>query len=108
MLCFAVLNDGLLDVSYVMNLPAERIPEVLGSIGQPSDQHSAQIQDCWGSLRVPSLEVSCKEGLQVTGATPCFAVKGASLSSLVVKPLPESACSKKCSICSCTKHAWRA
>ena len=58
-----MLNDGLLDVSYVMNLPAERITDLLKAMGSAEDLET--MADCWGSLRVPWLEVECKDGLQV-------------------------------------------
>ena len=57
----------MLDVSYIMNLPANRIPELLKGLGTP-EGFEAQA-DSWGSLRLPWLEVECQDGLQV--ATPC-------------------------------------
>ncbi|KAK9807361.1 hypothetical protein WJX73_006241 [Symbiochloris irregularis] len=59
----AALNDGLLDVAYIMNPPPERIPELLGALG--NQEELERIGDFFGSLRVPSLEVQCKDGLQV-------------------------------------------
>ena len=59
----AVLHDGLLDVAYIMDLPTERIPEVLGSFANPADLERQA--DCFGSMRVPWLEVECQDGMQV-------------------------------------------
>ena len=59
----AVVDDGHLDVSYVMNIPVDEIPDLLGRIGQTLD--TGELLDCFGSMRVKSLVVHCPDGLQV-------------------------------------------
>ncbi|KAK9822314.1 hypothetical protein WJX74_006531 [Apatococcus lobatus] len=59
----ALVDDGHLDVSYVMNIPMEEIPDVLARMGQTLD--SGEMLDCFGSMRVKSLTVDCPDGLQV-------------------------------------------
>ncbi|KAK9868762.1 hypothetical protein WJX84_009994 [Apatococcus fuscideae] len=54
---------ALLDVSYIMNIPLEEIPDVLARMGQTLD--SGEMLDCFGSMRVKSLVVDCPDGLQV-------------------------------------------
>lgn len=58
-----MLDDGHLDVAYVMNIPMEDIPDVLARMGQTLD--SSEMLDCFGSMRVSSLTVDCPDGLQV-------------------------------------------
>ena len=67
----AVLDDGMLDVSYVIDFPASDIPNLVNSLRPDMGLEGLK---SFGTMRVPWLEVSCKEGLQV-GAhryMPCF------------------------------------
>ena len=59
-----MVDDGHLDVSYVMNIPIEEIPDVLARMGQTLD--SSEMLDCFGSMRVKSLTVDCPDGLQAS------------------------------------------
>ena len=62
----AVLDDGLLDVAYVMNHPREQVPGLLKELmrGREEDDQ-LEVMDCFGSMRVEWLEVHCADGLQV-------------------------------------------
>ena len=65
--CAAVLDDGLLDVSYVMNYPREQVPALLRELMRGrEDSDTLEIMDCFGSMRVKWLEVHCADGLQVS------------------------------------------
>ena len=61
----AVLDDGLLDVSYVMNYPREQVPTLLRELMRGREESDTlEIMDCFGSMRVKWLEVHCADGLQ--------------------------------------------
>lgn len=68
MLCYAaVLDDGLLDVSYVMNYPREQVPTLLRELMRGREESDTlEIMDCFGSMRVKWLEVHCADGLQAS------------------------------------------
>ncbi len=62
----AVLDDGLLDVAYVMNYPREQVPGLLKELMRGRDEgDELEVMDCFGSMRVKWLEVHCADGLQV-------------------------------------------
>ena len=59
-------DDGLLDVSYVMNYPQQQVPGLLKELMRGRDEDDTlEIMDSFGSMRVPWLEVHCADGLQV-------------------------------------------
>lgn len=58
----AVLDDGYLDVSYVMNIDSSQIPELVKGLGDL--QKTGELLDAFGTMRVSELEVQCPEGLQ--------------------------------------------
>lgn len=61
----AVLDDGLLDVSYIMNYPGEQVPTLLRELMRGREESDTlEIMDCFGSMRVKWLEVHCADGLQ--------------------------------------------
>lgn len=63
---FAVLDDGLLDVSYVMNYPQQQVPGLLKELMRGREEDDAmELMDSFGSMRVKWLEVHCADGLQV-------------------------------------------
>ena len=63
----AVLDDGLLDVSYVMNYPREQVPTLLRELMRGREESDTlEIMDCFGSMRVNWLEVHCADGLQAS------------------------------------------
>ena len=63
----AVLDDGLLDVSYVMNYPQEQVPTLLRELMRGREESDTlEIMDCFGSMRVNWLEVHCADGLQAS------------------------------------------
>ena len=57
-----MLDDGLLDVSYVVDFPASEIPSLVSMLRPEVGLEALQ---SFGSMRVPWLEVSCSDGLQV-------------------------------------------
>ncbi|KAK9802807.1 hypothetical protein WJX73_009820 [Symbiochloris irregularis] len=59
----AVLDDGLLDVSYVMNISKEDFPALVKGLGNLKD--TGELTDSFGTMRVTELEVHCPEGLQI-------------------------------------------
>lgn len=59
----AVLDDGYLDVSYVMNIDSSQIPELVKGLGDL--QKTGELLDAFGTMRVSELEVQCPEGLQI-------------------------------------------
>ena len=59
----AVLDDGYLDVSYVLNVSPQQIPGVLKDLTNMKD--AAKLKDTFHSMRVQSLDVECPDGLQV-------------------------------------------
>ena len=60
----AILDDGLLDVSYVLNMPPDKVPSLLA--GMINDGQSvSDMPDVFGTLRCEWLEVDCPDGLQV-------------------------------------------
>lgn len=62
----AVLDDGLLDVAYVMNYPGEQVPGLLKELMRGREEgDELELMDCFGSMRVKWLEVHCADGLQV-------------------------------------------
>lgn len=62
----AVLDDGLLDVAYVMNYPREQVPGLLRELMRGREEgDELEVMDCFGSMRVKWLEVHCADGLQV-------------------------------------------
>ena len=64
-----MLDDGLLDVAYVMNYPGEQVPNLLTEIVRGRDEgDDLELMDCFGSMRVKWLEVHCADGLQVRSA----------------------------------------
>ena len=70
----AVLDDGLLDVSYVMNYPGEQVPTLLRELMRGREESDTlEIMDCFGSMRVEWLEVHCADGLQASccGSRAC-------------------------------------
>ncbi|KAL3163388.1 hypothetical protein ABBQ32_009773 [Trebouxia sp. C0010 RCD-2024] len=63
---YAVLDDGLLDVSYIMNYPGEQVPTLLRELMRGREESDTlEIMDCFGSMRVKWLEVHCADGLQI-------------------------------------------
>ena len=66
-----MLDDGLLDISYVMDLPPQQIPGFLKSLTNPGTAQEAQ--HAFGTMRVPWLEVHCSDGLQARPA--CLGVQ---------------------------------
>ena len=70
----AVLDDGLLDVAYVMNYPGEQVPGLLKELMRGREEgDELELMDCFGSMRVKWLEVHCADGLQV-GTSCLFSV----------------------------------
>lgn len=68
----AVLDDGLLDVSYVMNYPREQVPNLLRELMRGREESDTlEIMDCFGSMRVKWLEVHCADGLQASFCGAC-------------------------------------
>ena len=66
----AVLDDGLLDVSYVMNYPGEQVPTLLRELMRGREESDPlELMDCFGSMRVKWLEVHCADGLQASAPT---------------------------------------
>ena len=64
-----MLDDGLLDVAYVMNYPREQVPNLLMELVRGRDEgDDLELMDCFGSMRVKWLEVHCADGLQAS----CF------------------------------------
>ena len=62
----AVLDDGLLDVAYIMNYPREQVPGLLRELMRGREEgDELELMDCFGSMRVKWLEVHCADGLQV-------------------------------------------
>jgi len=62
----AVLDDGLLDVAYIMNYPREQVPGLLRELMRGREEgDELEVMDCFGSMRVKWLEVHCADGLQV-------------------------------------------
>ncbi|KAL3131937.1 hypothetical protein ABBQ38_007634 [Trebouxia sp. C0009 RCD-2024] len=60
-----LLDDGLLDVSYIMNYPGEQVPTLLRELMRGREESDTlEIMDCFGSMRVKWLEVHCADGLQ--------------------------------------------
>ncbi|KAK9822273.1 hypothetical protein WJX74_002034 [Apatococcus lobatus] len=59
----AVLDDGYLDVSYVLNVSPQQIPGVLKDLTNMKD--AAKLKDTFHSMRVSSLDVECPDGLQI-------------------------------------------
>ena len=67
----AVLDDGLLDVAYIMNYPREQVPGLLMELVRGRDEgDNLELMDCFGSMRVQWLEVHCAAGLQVCTINP--------------------------------------
>ena len=65
-----MLDDGLLDVSYIMNYPQQQVPGLLKELMRGRDEDDTlELMDSFGSMRVPWLEVHCADGLQVTRKT---------------------------------------
>ena len=61
-----VLDDGLLDVAYIMNYPREQVPGLLRELMRGREEgDELEVMDCFGSMRVKWLEVHCADGLQV-------------------------------------------
>lgn len=60
----ALIDDGLLDVSYVMNVSPDKIGPILGNLLDGSSTVT-DMKDVFGSLRCDWLEVDCPEELQV-------------------------------------------
>ena len=71
----AVLDDGLLDVSYVMNYPGEQVPTLLRELMRGREESDPlELMDCFGSMRVKWLEVHCADGLQASTSLHCHDV----------------------------------
>lgn len=63
---YAVLDDGLLDVAYIMNYPREQVPGLLRELMRGREEgDELELMDCFGSMRVKWLEVHCADGLQI-------------------------------------------
>lgn len=60
----ALIDDGLLDVSYVMNVSPDKIGPILGNLLDGSSSVT-DMKDVFGSLRCDWLEVDCPDELQV-------------------------------------------
>lgn len=60
----ALIDDGLLDVSYVMNVSPDKIAPIMGNLLDGSSSVT-DMKDVFGSLRCNWLEVDCPEELQV-------------------------------------------
>lgn len=65
----ALLDDGLLDVSYVLNVAADQIPSLLSGLVDGSKTVS-DMPEIFGTLRCDWLEVDCPDELQVRPRLP--------------------------------------
>lgn len=66
----AVIDDGLLDVSYLLNCPAERVGKLLQGLRKHGNLGGAL--NFFGSMRVPWLEVRSPDKLQVQSCMQDF------------------------------------
>ncbi|DBA99344.1 hypothetical protein WJX82_009085 [Trebouxia sp. C0006] len=60
----AKIDDGLLDITYVQNVPPEKVPELLQTLamgGRDNDDLAESIK----TMRVPWLEVECSDDLSI-------------------------------------------
>lgn len=60
----AIVDDGLLDVSYVMNVSPDKIGPIMGKLVD-GDSSVSDLKDVLGNLRCDWLEVDCPDELQV-------------------------------------------
>jgi diacylglycerol kinase family enzyme len=65
----AMVDDGLLDVSYVVNPSIDQIPSIMGNLLDGSSSIS-DMKEIFGNLRCEWLEIDCSDELQVRGLTP--------------------------------------
>jgi hypothetical protein len=60
----AIIDDGLLDVSYIINPSLDQIPNIMGNLLDGSSSVS-DMKELFGTLRCNWLEVDCPDELQV-------------------------------------------
>lgn len=60
----AKIDDGLLDITYVQNVPPEKIPELLQVVTM-ADKKDDELSESIKTMRVPWLEVECSEDLSI-------------------------------------------
>jgi diacylglycerol kinase family enzyme len=60
----AIIDDGLLDVSYIINPSLDQIPNIMGNLLDGSSSMS-DMKELFGTLRCNWLEVDCPDELQV-------------------------------------------
>ena len=60
----AIMDDGLLDVSYIINPSLDQIPSIMGNLLDGSSSIS-DMKEVVGTLRCSWLEVDCPDELQV-------------------------------------------
>jgi len=58
------MDDGLLDVSYIINPSLDQIPTIMGNLLDGSSSIS-DMKEVFGTLRCDWLEVDCPDELQV-------------------------------------------
>lgn len=62
-----MIDDGLMDVSYIVNPSIDQIPSIMGNLLDGSSSIS-DMKDIFGTLRCNWLEVDCPDELQVRGS----------------------------------------
>ena len=61
----AIMDDGLLDVTYALNVSPDKIPDIMGCLFNP-EKGMSEMPEVFGQLRTDWLEIDCPDELQVT------------------------------------------